>query len=359
MDEVETRLRDGLIAVAEPVRPTVQAEALFAPGERLRRVRRSRAVAGGLALALVGWLGWTGLAPLRPNGSAPGVATPSPSVVATASPSPSVVDTEDPPPLAKDRARIELSSNAGVTARVEGSAVPSAGGLMVTLYRYSPSGALLQSWTGEATADRPFDVASDLGQHLRIGVLAHPAVDLWVPMNSDSDVTPGILYEPLPGVDATLYLAYDDDGSMPTIDRLEWESPSGEHFDGTGKRLSQVQVALGGLDGWLYLDQTHTVLRYKINDMRGSFRRGALVLDCDVPDPAMGPTKSLQVCLVPHGSTIIRTKLAPGVRHSQRYHLDGWDVIVAIGAPQSGNLVTSVTYRDDRGYTYTETPRPE
>ncbi|PFG15486.1 hypothetical protein ATK74_0002 [Propionicimonas paludicola] len=41
MDEVETRLRDGLIAVAEPVRPTVQAEALFAPGERLRRVRRS------------------------------------------------------------------------------------------------------------------------------------------------------------------------------------------------------------------------------------------------------------------------------------------------------------------------------
>lgn len=349
MDEVETRLRDGLTALAEPVRATVEAEALFAPGERLRRARRSRAVAGGLALALVGWLGWTGLAPLHSNGSAPVIATPSPSTVATASPS----------PLAKDRARIELSSNAGVTARVEGSAVPSAGGLTVTLYRYSPTGDLLQRWTGEATAGRPFDVASDSGQRLRVGVLAHRAVHLWAPMSFASDDTPGILYEPLPAVDATLYVAYYDDGRVPTIDRLEWESPSGEHFDGTGKRLPQVHVSLGGLDGWLYLDQTHTVLRYKINDMVNSFRRGALVLDCDATDSTLGPTKSLQVCLLPHGSTIIRTKLAPGVRHSRLYHVDGWDAIVAVGTPQSGNLVTSVTYRDDRGYTYTETPRPE
>ncbi|PFG15487.1 hypothetical protein ATK74_0003 [Propionicimonas paludicola] len=44
-------------------------------------------MAGGLALALVGWLSWTGLAPLRPNGSAPVVATPSPSVVDTEDPS--------------------------------------------------------------------------------------------------------------------------------------------------------------------------------------------------------------------------------------------------------------------------------
>jgi len=340
--DLETRLRDGLTALAEPVRPTVEADALFVPGEQLRRRRRLGVVAGATASVLVIALALGSLPWLRGTPAPVVVATPSPTATASTTATASVK------PTPSNRTAIKLSqASGGMIDRVEASVVVLDNGLWVTLYLYGPGDLLLHSWSGQATADRRFEVASDIGMRLRIGVLAHQAQDLNLVA---AESVPGRLRwgsEQVRGGGGTFYAVFAEGGTDPQLADILWRDTYGQYFTATNKELTTAQVALGTYSGWLYLDSARKVIRYRLGAQANRLNLGESAMDCHFSSDSddNGTTTSFEICLLPKGANNQDPRLGPAGEHWEIYGLEDWDVLVVTGTgDEPSALLESVIY---------------
>lgn len=345
MDEFETRLRDGLTALAEPVRPTVVAEALFAPGERRRARRRLTAVAGGAVAVLVIGLGLGAMPGLR---GIPPVVVATPSPIATASATPTTLPSQSPHGGNVD---LKLISH-GVIDRVDIMTEQTPRGLKLRLTMIGTNGLVLHSWTGEATPSERFEVSADYGVKLRIGVLAHEVADLNLISGNPLPRSLRWTYQLIPGGEGTVYYAMADDGGDPDIADVLWRSPSGDYFDATGKRLTSARVKLAGYSGWVYLDSARSVVRYQLGEWENRLNLGGSELDChsssDTDDN--GTTTAFEICLLPKGATGITPALGAGGEHWETYGLEDWTVLLVTGSSlDSSTLIRSVTYHQPGG----------
>jgi len=344
MDDFETRLRDGLTALAEPVRPTVEAEALFVPGEQRRARRRLGALAGGAVAVLAIGLALGTMPGLR---GVPAVVAASPSPAATASATATTMPSQSPH---GGNAALKLMSH-GVIDRVDIMTERTPSGMKVRLTMIGTTGLVLHTWTGEATPSQRFEVAADYGAKLRIGVMDHEVADLNL---ISGNPVPGLLrwtYEVIPGGEGTVYYAMNDDGSDPDIADALWRSPSGDYFDATGKRLTSARLKLGGYSGWAYLDAARKVVRYQLGDAGGRLNLDQPESDCRASSTSddKSSTKSFEICVLPKGVTGIVPKLAAGGEHWETYGLEDWTVLLVTGSALDASMITSITYHQPGG----------
>lgn len=344
MDELETRLRDGLTALAEPVRPTVEAEALFVPGEQRRARRRLTALAGGAAAVLVIGLALGAMPGLR---GIPSVVVATPSPIATASATPTTLPSQSPHGGNVD---LKLISH-GVIDRVDIMTERTPRGLKLRLSMVGTNGLVLHTWTGEATPGQRFEVAADYGVKLRIGVLDHEVADLNLISGSSRPGSLRWMYELIPGGEGTVYYAMADDGSDPNIADVLWRSPSGDYFDATGKRLTSARVKLADYSGWLYLDLARKVVRYQLGEWANRLNLDEAELDCRSLSNSddKSSTTALEICLLPKGATGITPALRAGGEHWETYGLEDWTVLVVTGSAPDASMIASVTYYQPGG----------